>query len=879
MKNPPLALLFSCVSLFVFSAAAPAQVAFAPLEQLAGPAGIDPVETVASDLDMDGDLDVLTGFSAGHGLSWIENLGGGHYAPAVPIGPGVDECSGVTAGDMDGDGDPDIVVSAFGSNTVVWYENLGGAEFSSPRLIGAGQLNDPRDAELGDVDGDGLVDVVIASRGNRIWWAENLGGGVFAATLHLINDEFGSDPGIVFPGDFDGDGDMDIANCNGQYGLVRVFLNGGGGLSWTMLTHNPDPNFVANGFNFDGGDLDGDGHYDLVLSVNSSLGREILVYSHAATGLSSPTRIANAGPNYAGGVALHDFDGDGLEDLLLGGSELHLRRHLGGLVFDGRIALSGVGFSGSPVAADVTGDGVVDALAISRSDSGSVHVVPFMGGGTFGTSIDIGQSKVQSPRGSVTFDLDGDGDLDVFCAVDSSGEVIRIENRGNGTFGPPRALTDSIAGATLLRAVDFDVDGDTDLLVAGDPNVWVLENLGGTDFAPAAVLAATSSACTGIHSDDLDLDGVPDLIYSVGNAGLLATRRGLGGGSFGVEVPVTTAGPSPYGIGTGDLDGDGDPEIVAAVRAGHSDGQVEAFDNLGAAGFGPPEVLMGGDPFHMEGARDVRVIDVTGDGMPDVFGVDYDSLRVVRNTGGGTFGPVEWLTSGNAPARAFDVADVDGDGHMDVVYAVYRFSGAKEIRFRRGSSSASFGPAELVSDLPEYVFDVHLADLDGDGDSDVISSSGHDDVLGWVEVLGTPPGGIGTSYCGPAALNSTGAAAAMAMRGSTSAAINDLELMASDLPRLSIGYFVGSQSQGFAAAPGGSQGNLCLGGSIARFIDSAETAGADGEIRYHVDLASVPLSPVVAVQAGESWSFQLWYRDANPQPTSNFTDGVELLFD
>ena len=57
---------------------------------------------------------------------------------------------------------------------------------------------------------------------------------------------------------------------------------------------------------------------------------------------------------------------------------------------------------------------------------------------------------------------------------------------------------------------------------------------------------------------------------------------------------------------------------------------------------------------------------------------------------------------------------------------------------------------------------------------------------------------------------------------------NDLEVVATALPLFSNGYFVVSATQGFAANPGGSQGNLCLGGTLGRYLGQTGNSGADG---------------------------------------------------
>ena len=138
-------------------------------------------------------------------------------------------------------------------------------------------------------------------------------------------------------------------------------------------------------------------------------------------------------------------------------------------------------------------------------------------------------------------------------------------------------------------------------------------------------------------------------------------------------------------------------------------------------------------------------------------------------------------------------------------------------------------------------------------------------------------GGIGTNYC-VAVANSTGVPASIAATGSDVVTDGVLYLMATDLPLNQFGYFLASETQGFVANPGGSQGNLCLGGAIARYAKQAASSGAIGQITLGIDLGAIPTTPPSAVQPGETWNFQLWYRDKNPTTTSNFTDGVAVTF-
>ncbi|MEM8712475.1 MAG: hypothetical protein AAGG01_16095, partial [Planctomycetota bacterium] len=149
-----------------------------------------------------------------------------------------------------------------------------------------------------------------------------------------------------------------------------------------------------------------------------------------------------------------------------------------------------------------------------------------------------------------------------------------------------------------------------------------------------------------------------------------------------------------------------------------------------------------------------------------------------------------------------------------------------------------------------------------------------------VEASGGGSSSPGVVYCTPAPINSTGAPAQISAVGSSAVTDNDLTLVASQLPAFSFGFFIVSQTQGFVPNPGGSEGNLCVTGSVGRFIQQIQSSGAVGEIMASVDLTALPQpTGSVVVGSGETWNFQAWYRDSSPAgPTSNLTDGLQVDF-
>ena len=147
-------------------------------------------------------------------------------------------------------------------------------------------------------------------------------------------------------------------------------------------------------------------------------------------------------------------------------------------------------------------------------------------------------------------------------------------------------------------------------------------------------------------------------------------------------------------------------------------------------------------------------------------------------------------------------------------------------------------------------------------------------------IVSVLPSSVGTNYC-TANSNSSGAIAEMSAFGTANVTANQLTIECTSMPALVFGFFIVSRVDGFVANPGGSQGNLCLGGSIGRYVGPGQitNSGLAGAISLPLDLASLPqpLGPAAAMP-GETWRFQAWFRDSvGGVTTSNFSDGLSVL--
>ena len=141
---------------------------------------------------------------------------------------------------------------------------------------------------------------------------------------------------------------------------------------------------------------------------------------------------------------------------------------------------------------------------------------------------------------------------------------------------------------------------------------------------------------------------------------------------------------------------------------------------------------------------------------------------------------------------------------------------------------------------------------------------------------------LGTEYCGPGNPNSSGLPATISAVGSNMVSANNVTLRAEQMPTNVFGFFLTSPTQGFVANPGGSEGNLCLSGSIGRFSGPGQilNTGSTGSFELKIDLNQQPTpSGFTTVLAGDTWNFQAWSRDSvGGVSTSNLTNGLEINF-
>jgi hypothetical protein len=305
-------------------------------------------------------------------------------------------------------------------------------------------------------------------------------------------------------------------------------------------------------------------------------------------------------------------------------------------------------------------------------------------------------------------------------------------------------------------------------------------------------------------------------------------------------------------------------------------GANRAFTGLAAEG----GVLYGTHNTGLEGLFAIDVVTLTTTlvyTFPDqeiaLEGVDFDpatGLLYGANDGGAYVDPI------GAWGRGIVTVDLGQTPVLERLVFPYPVG-------RTDIDGLAFDPAgrvHLIEDEPSPLNRLDVATGVYDPNPPMNASSGIAVYSAGTYTNGAPVT-LGTSYCA-AAVNSTGGTAAMSATGSAVASANSVELTASGLPNNAFGFFLTSRTQGFVANPGGSQGNLCLSGSIGRYVGPGQimNSGTTGSIRIALDLTRQPTpTGFVAVVAGDTWNFTAWHRDVVAgAATSNFANGLSVAF-
>lgn len=395
-----------------------------------------------------------------------------------------------------------------------------------------------------------------------------------------------------------------------------------------------------------------------------------------------------------------------------------------------------------------------------------------------------------NPKSVFAADLDGDGDMDILSASQNDNKIAWYENTdGQGNFGPQQIISETLLNPYSVFAADLDGDGDIDVLAAsllGDTIGWFENTDSEGNFGAYQIISTLTDGASSIYAVDADGDGDIDVFSTSGGDGKIAWYENMDGqANFGSQQVISSNFENVVYLTSGDIDGDGDLDILSG-KSGY-EGSIVWFKNADAQGNFVEQQIISTDvrfcksavlaDMDGDGDLDIAAISIRDSGTPaaiwfentngqgnfsntskliavlnttgTLFPSDFDNdgdidiavgaensgLSWFKNNGNGSFGSQINIDSEVADIDSIFATDIDNDGDQDLLIAA---GTADRIAWHENINGlGNFSPANELADIngANGTYNLHSADLDGDGDKDIIAALAFDNRIAWQENL------------------------------------------------------------------------------------------------------------------------------------------------
>ncbi|MDE0920398.1 MAG: FG-GAP-like repeat-containing protein [Arenicellales bacterium] len=659
-----------------------------------------------ADMDGDGDLDIISASSFDDTIAWYENDGAANPSwTAADIATSADGAKAVYVADMDGDGDLDIVSASKNDDTIAWYENDGEADPSWSAANIATSADGAKDVYIADMDSDGDLDIVSASStDDTIAWYEN--DGAVNPSWTAANIATSADGAwAVHVADMDADGDLDIVSASQYDDTIAWYENDGeADPSWSAANIATSADSAKD---VHVADMDADGDLDIVSASHN----DDTIAWYENDGASDPTWTAvNIATSANGAYAVHiaDMDMDGDLDIVSASKQDDtIAWYENDGAADPSWTAADIAISADSAldiyVADMDGDGDLDIVSASSNDDTIAWYESNAADKNLDTNALAGTDYTAS-SGTLTFDAgDTTATFTVPVLADSAPENDEIVTM----------TLSSASNATLSDAIGT-------LTITDDDSI---------SFTAANIDTSSANGAKGVYLADMDSDGDLDIVAasSVDDTISWFENDGASNPNFTAANIATTANGAADVV-VRDMDGDGDLDIVSASSA---DNTIAWYENDGAAN---PSWSAANIATSAGGAYSVDVADMDGDGDLDIVSASDTDNTIAWYENDGAADP-SWSATDIATsaegARGVSVADMDGDGDIDIVSAS-RDDDTIAWYENDGAANPSWTAADIATSA-DGALSAKVADMDGDGDMDIISASYLDDTIAWYE--------------------------------------------------------------------------------------------------------------------------------------------------
>ncbi|MBN2291019.1 MAG: VCBS repeat-containing protein [Pirellulales bacterium] len=589
--------------------------------------------------DINGDelADLVTADEGGNSISVLCGRGDGTFGPNVPYSVGTYP-DDVTLGDFDSDGHLDIATANHLDNSISVL--LGDRRFAPSKEYKVYDTTTdaigtyPAQAVLGDLNNDGYIDVLsVNKQTDNLSVLLNDKTGAFDAPLApllAVDDS----PRSAALGDLDGDGNLDVVVSCGTAtgpGSVSILKGNGNGVfdpRVSMSGFGPLPIYVTLA------DLDNDGNLDLVTvnqkpdTISPNTGSLSVAFGNGDTTFTAPIKL------YVGStprsVAVGDLDNDGVLDLV---ATSQTSQNVAVLINNGNRTFQAADFvavKASPYFAkigDVDNDGAAD-IVTSNYTGYSISMLPGNNDGTFDDAI-VSETRYR-PYDLVLQDLNGSGDLDVAMALPNEDGYAVLDGDGTGKFAAEHNYTNG-EDPVSIAAADLDGNGQLDLVVANRQAHSISACLGNGYLDTVAQSTYNnlmiSSNLDHWYSINTGVDGVVsiEVIYQGAAGDVTITLYNETGTGTALATSTATALPGGYISQRIDYPSTAGKTYTFKISGSATNATLHATSSTGAAVYG----TSGNDVFELTPGAPDNTVTVTTGAVTSTYTFDATTIKSI----------------------------------------------------------------------------------------------------------------------------------------------------------------------------------------------------------------------------------------------------------
>lgn len=388
--------------------------------------------------------------------------------------------------------------------------------------------------------------------------------------------------------------------------------------------------------------------------------------------------------------------------------------------------------------ADINNDGHLDIVSVGSGPTGNVGWYANLGDGQYARRDFV---DLTAASNVLATDVDKDDDLDLVATIESG--VVWYENQnGLGEFSASKVLTSTLP--RVITAADTDNDGDIDFAMGTSRSLLLLQNNGDGSFSEQTI--PSTSGAIAIHLADIDGDLALDIIAGLRDRNV-ALYSNQGDGLF-IEQLVSTSEATINVVTTSDIDDDGDVDVF--VADGDRITLLRNTDGLLQKAYETTVLPVG----NVGRVRSLAFADLDQNGTTDViYGLDEfeafsnDAVIWYPNTDGtGTLNEAFVIVTGFDAGYLVLAEDINKDGLVEIISGgkSMSFPGIGKLGFHQlvNEDTVAFGTQEPVSTQGDGVTWMTLADIDQDGNDDLLTTSHWDGRVAWFQRLSEPDGPI-----------------------------------------------------------------------------------------------------------------------------------------